>query len=918
MFDGYLSLGGQEILNSQRTKAYADHLLPQFTLREGCCACDTLAEYLGDAPYTTPLQDQAPWVSLYRQESTEFLGLVPLSLEGFDDSTIQTPYTEVTGDGGVAGRSRRASRELRGSALMLATTEKGMTFGMSWLRDALFGEPCTTGDCSGTSLCYLASCPDLCDDDLAVDVLDQDFRALSEAEAAPLVAQWESNGGTISWINLGGVNALRFRDLPPNPEASILVSGLTPGATYRVDVATLGGVDTSAGRRMEVQIAGLPGTLVRTPRTIGASGAPDTTGAVFEFTALESTHRLVLRPFDIVLDPTADATRLYLTVASITRVARPSILMGGPITSETPGSMFPWEQVGVPITNITRAWNGVNGFNATATGAASAGPNLLGMYREVTGLIPGRRYRFRLGVMQERNTDPSTVSIISVQIDGIEVNVVSDSTWTGLTQGEIGWVTAEFVATDTFAQVALLNAETQTFVSTDYYHTQVVYMRLEEDITGEEILPVLDPSHPLRTLQNVTTTSGPRVTRTFPQRNGGILQQVEWTMVATTPRPIGEAVHVTTTLGMDSIVVPEIECSDGQQVLQNLFTNSSFELATTGWSVVAGDWTLTRVVSAFATSGTYVGRIGATAPTVTQGILNSAAMALTQMSAYTFSVTAGSEVAARVFLRHTKDGISTDSPYVDLVPDEVQTLSLSFYVSPYGSGSSTLTVIADGPGGGTMASGEFVDVDSLMLTQTPAPSFFVSGEIPGGTWDGTAWASTATWRKPVVALVTDPDCPPPPAPPRPPIVVDDCILPPDQWVRHAISIPAEITQRAPGAYPSITLTTGIDAARGVRARLYANPFSRPPEQMDPCDYCGEFLLSYLPPNAALNIDASTRSATVVVGGESQPAMQLLYGTDGLPVTWPEMTCGVPYVLMVDLDASTSPLVGLDLDVYPAY
>jgi hypothetical protein len=36
------------------------------------------------------------------------------------------------------------------------------------------------------------------------------------------------------------------------------------------------------------------------------------------------------------------------------------------------------------------------------------------------------------------------------------------------------------------------------------------------------------------------------------------------------------------------------------------------------------------------------------------------------------------------------------------------------------------------------------------------------------------------------------------------------------------------------------------------------------------------------------------------------------------MTWPEMDCGVPYLMTLDLDADTPPLIGLELDVTPAF
>jgi hypothetical protein len=71
--------------------------------------------------------------------------------------------------------------------------------------------------------------------------------------------------------------------------------------------------------------------------------------------------------------------------------------------------------------------------------------------------------------------------------------------------------------------------------------------------------------------------------------------------------------------------------------------------------------------------------------------------------------------------------------------------------------------------------------------------------------------------------------------------------------------------------------------------------------IDPCAYCSEFILSYLPPGAELTVDALTQTAFVsVAGGPPRPASHLLYGTGGTPITWPSLSCGISYVMTIDV------------------
>jgi hypothetical protein len=85
--------------------------------------------------------------------------------------------------------------------------------------------------------------------------------------------------------------------------------------------------------------------------------------------------------------------------------------------------------------------------------------------------------------------------------------------------------------------------------------------------------------------------------------------------------------------------------------------------------------------------------------------------------------------------------------------------------------------------------------------------------------------------------------------------------------------------------------------------------------VDPYAYCGEFIISYLPADAELIVDGVLNRAWASVGGaESVPASNLLYGTDGTPIVWPQLTCGIPYLLTIDVPPGTGDdiLLGLSL------
>lgn len=71
--------------------------------------------------------------------------------------------------------------------------------------------------------------------------------------------------------------------------------------------------------------------------------------------------------------------------------------------------------------------------------------------------------------------------------------------------------------------------------------------------------------------------------------------------------------------------------------------------------------------------------------------------------------------------------------------------------------------------------------------------------------------------------------------------------------------------------------------------------------IDPCSYCSEFIVSYVPPYSVVTVDGMVRRAYASVqGGPTRPASNLLYAGDGGPMSWTELTCGIPYLVSVDV------------------
>jgi hypothetical protein len=103
------------------------------------------------------------------------------------------------------------------------------------------------------------------------------------------------------------------------------------------------------------------------------------------------------------------------------------------------------------------------------------------------------------------------------------------------------------------------------------------------------------------------------------------------------------------------------------------------------------------------------------------------------------------------------------------------------------------------------------------------------------------------------------------------------------------------------AVPVIRVYSGSVAVRQLRIRFYSNPFEKNPSDLDLCDFCGEFIVAYLPAHAQLVLDGVTRTATIVQTAlAASSASHLLYGSDGGPMVWPSLTCGIRYEMAIDL------------------
>lgn len=160
MFEGYLELGGNEIVNSARSAGYlASGDCPSNWIV--CPPCDGILDAAGGLPYTLANIADAPWYDEQEEASHRFLGVHALSIEGLMDSTRTASIAEGIVDGGVIGQVRHAVRQSRVRVLLSALGEDALESGLAWLKAALDPEYCGIhgSSCGATDSCFFIACP---------------------------------------------------------------------------------------------------------------------------------------------------------------------------------------------------------------------------------------------------------------------------------------------------------------------------------------------------------------------------------------------------------------------------------------------------------------------------------------------------------------------------------------------------------------------------------------------------------------------------------------------------------------------------------------------------------------------------------------------------------------------------------------
>lgn len=162
IYEGYLSMGGIELVNNSRTHGIMTSAqpCPMYWLRGDVCETMNAALFEPGA-YAYDTIDLAPWFDPDVPQSSDFYGFFAYSITEALDSTRTVSRTEGIGPGGFLGRTRKATKTMRVRGLLMGRGRLAIEYGQAWLSAAV--DPGTCGqhgsECGLTDLEWFADCP---------------------------------------------------------------------------------------------------------------------------------------------------------------------------------------------------------------------------------------------------------------------------------------------------------------------------------------------------------------------------------------------------------------------------------------------------------------------------------------------------------------------------------------------------------------------------------------------------------------------------------------------------------------------------------------------------------------------------------------------------------------------------------------
>lgn len=648
---------------------------------------------------------------------------------------------------------------------------------------------------------------------------------------------------------------------------------------------------------------------------------PPTEPTVLDFIPRESTVYLSIQSLGV--NGAAPTDSLQVQNLLIRRVARPGVVAFGTGNDAVPPSDG-WTHAAPSTMRVdwfllessvmTRA---VNPFGGSSTYLASHGPR-----RTLFGLRPGSRYRLMVEFDAHSNNTDAAPALAVTPVITLSNSAGVTTTYTDDNVGAFTYFrVVEFTATATSSLLAFTPTSSIALGSFGSVNWTFHEYMVEEVLTTDETPPTPGRDQ-ARVMYEVKASQGPTLTnvRTSPC---GVMGQVTFSLRAGNPFKYRLPIFAGGLPTGTSTLVPDTPCSDDglAQIINFSYNPSLEEIPPIPNTWLGGGLNLTfdnRVISATARLGSWVYRITADAAGSLTGINNYYFPASTSggptpqsgetltVSGYVRAITAGTLGDFTMQAYVTMTGFPAVG-YVDTVNvavlNEWYRLEVTFTLPDnitLDGIETSFTPPAD------VAAAVGMEVDALMIQRGSVATAPFAQNTEGVEWSDDPNESALLLTPVAEDISEDPDCPAPPAPPAPPEIDDSCVTEPSAYNRTVVEIPADTVPRNLTAYPVITLTAGATAVRQARIRFWPNPDNLTIDQMDPCGYDGEIIVSYLAAGATMVIDGVLREATVTAPGfDPQNANHVLYGDDGGPVDWPELTGGIPYLVTLELDSAAA-------------
>jgi len=862
LYEGYIRLGVDELANVARFKKYIEDYAAGFPWVGNIpqAEADALRAALGDAAYSTPAADNAPWYDPGDPASANFYGLYITDIQGAEDDSRVAVFTQSIGDGGTVGPTRRATKQFRVKALLAARDEFAMESGLRWLNRTIDPDDCPGGDCGTMTLCTYAAAPGYIDGCNGFDYATPIARTnevLDPAVTNSAAVHWTAkNGMTFGATGLGGVLSA-----PAAVNAGTELLGgdatmLTSGASVRsgsIRVTNLSNAPVGIHFGIRQITNGVPGAPIPGPGITIAAGATQ----VVSFTNLPLTAANTGYSLSLL---TRDAMPAGTTIRVSQAISEPAAAPGSFFSGATPATAqaaYLW---------LGRAYDS-----------------------------PSRLYT--VGVDPARHMNGVTA------ISGATIN--TKRKWPGgvLREVEFG---LEAQTPYVFTAGRRLLDSTSFLAGTQTYYDYGILQAINH---------VFDPRAIVAGTRTLFGNGGAAGTLTYNIASGasaGIPRFAQGN---------GNGMRLSvTTAGTSIDVAPTTPIA------------SSYRKATAGTRYVAS---VHAVAGGAATMGITVGIIWYDAagsqitttfdPTGPYSIPGSPGLNGFKRASFAATAPAGTAYAGviiRVFGTAAGGALTVG-----------QTMHLNWWQLELaralpGKRADDPTEWFDADFVNTRPAGDvdfskYYDVQQVVMWEGAArasASFrFLSWMCDYDYIDGR-WVyvnSTAQLQDPLTGALPTP----PAAPTINPTIPDPGL---GGWTRSAYTLPAFATQENGIAVPTLSLSVPgpigntPKSVRQLRIRFYANENNLAPADMGACDFCSEITLSYVQQGVTFVIDGETQSVSAIVGNATLPADNYVYGEDGGPVEWPELQCGIPYVMTIDqprpTDGSAPITVAVQLDM----